>query len=62
MISCIHIEYQLGFPGAETICDKQYSEKSVLEHDIYVENYLAYNGLFKARFFNQHFRDRNQRL
>ena len=60
--SYIHVEHQLGFSGSETIRAKQNFEKFALDHNVIVEDYLADNGVFKAKTFIQHLQDHNQRI
>ena len=62
MSSYIHVEHQLGFSSSETIRAKQNYEQLALESGVVVENYLADNGIFKAKAFVQHLRDHNQKV
>ena len=56
------MEHQLGFSSSETIRAKQNFEKFAFDHNIIIEDYLADNGVFKAKAFIKHLRDQNQRV
>ena len=45
----IHVEHQHGFSGFETIRAEKIYEKLALDHGVIVDNYLADNGVFKAK-------------
>ena len=62
MSEYVHIEHQLGFSGSEIIRAKQNYEKLALDHGVIVENYLANNGVFKAKAFVGHLREHNQKI
>ena len=58
----IHVKHQLGFSSSETIRAKQNFEKFAFDHNVIIEDYLADNGVFKAKAFIRHLRDQNQRV
>jgi hypothetical protein len=60
MSGYIHIGHQLGFSSSETIRVKQQYEQMCLDHGIFVDQYRADNGIFKANSFVQHIREKNQ--
>ena len=62
MSGYVHVEHQLGFSGSETIRAKQNYEKLALDHGVIIENYLADNGIFKAKAFVGHLREHNQKI
>ena len=50
----IHVEYQLGFSGSESIRAKQNFENVALDHGVLVDSYKAKNGVFKFNAFVSH--------
>ena len=62
MSGYIHVGHQLGFSGSETIRVVQEYEKLAFDHGVVVDQYKADNGVFKARKFVAHVRERNQRI
>jgi hypothetical protein len=57
--SFVHLEYEIGFSGVETICAKETFEQMALSYGIVIERYLSDSGTFKASLFIQHVRNHN---
>ena len=55
------MEHQVGFSAVETMA-KQNFERLCLDHGVIVNNYLAYNGVFKSNAFFQHINQQQQQL
>jgi hypothetical protein len=62
MSGYLHVEHQLGFSSSETIRAKQNYEQLALNHGVLVQDYMADNGVFKAKAFVQHIREQNQQV
>ena len=62
MSGYVHIEHQLGFSESEIIRAKLNYKKLSLDYGVIVENYLADNGVFKAKTFVGHLGEYNQKI